>query len=220
MHYTLKFARVEHGFIAQHWWRLSCLSVAHKATTTVSRKWWHCSDWLETARADLTNILGTMHKGNSAPHHHLLLQEFLLALFLQVLLDVLAEWHKTTLLTTALGMVATEREQLFARGATTAVPAPAFLGVDSKSFAHVSAARERAVGVATYAGMLEHLYVSLDFLASSLLRILWLGVTLASIIQVKAKLRHSMWMLELTEARNTQVKVLESKKDHNIINSI
>lgn len=81
-----------------------------------------------------------MHKGNTPPHHHLLLQAFLLFLFLQVLLDVLAERHKTALLTAAFGMVATKCEQLFAGGATTAVPAAALFRVDIKCFAHISTA--------------------------------------------------------------------------------
>lgn len=91
-----------------------------------------------------------VHLRHSPPHHGRVLQPLLHLLLAQLLLDVLAEGHRTLGLLAHLGVVAAQRDELLADGTTAVGLSLALLGVGHDSL-HLVTRRRPAVGVSALA---------------------------------------------------------------------
>ena len=120
-----------------------------------------------------------LHGGHPPPHHLRLLQPLLQLPLPQLVPDVEAEGDGTLVLLAVLGVVAAQGDQLLAHGAAAVGLALADLGVLHHPL-HLLAGRQRAVGVATLAGVHQRLDAALDAQTPALLGALGGHIVLAT----------------------------------------
>lgn len=102
-----------------------------------------------------------LHACHPPSEHLRLLQAVLELLLTELVFDVEAEGHRALVLLTVLGVVAAESNELLADGAPSVGLAFAAFGVLDNPF-HLLTGRQRAVGVATLAGVDQRLDTALD----------------------------------------------------------
>lgn len=153
-----------------------------------------------------------LHGGHAPPHHLRLLEAVLQLLLPQLLLDVEAEGHGALVLLAVLGVVAAKRDELLADGAAAVGLALTALGVLHHTL-HLLAGRERAVGIATLAGVHQRLDAALNAQTPALLRALGglAALAVAVIVQTETPLDHMVFVALSVVAVDAQVKVLEQK---------
>lgn len=127
----------------------------------------------------------------------------------ELVFDVETEWHRAFVLLAVFGMVATKGNELFAHWAASIGLALAALGMLNNPF-HLLTRRQRAVCIATLAGMDQGLDATLDaqtprFLGA--LRLLF-SLAIALIIQAQAPFNHFMIMTLSVVAVNAKVIIL------------
>lgn len=130
-------------------------------------------------------------------------------LLAELVFDVEAEGHRAFIFLAVFGVVAAKSNELLAHWASSVSLALTSLGVLHNSF-HLLARWQRAVSIATLAGMDQGLDAALDAEAPGLLGALglWLTLTAALIIKTQPPLYHLMGMALCVVAIDTKVVIL------------
>lgn len=158
------------------------------------------------------------HNGRSSSIKLIPRKVLLLSLQLEFNLNLRTEGHKTLLLIALLSMVAAQRNQLFADGASSVGLPFAGLGVTQDTL-HLGAAGQATVGITALAGVEQRLDAALDGVDP---RFLWVAVLFRvlrgrSVVQIESEFVHFVGMAFFFETGCAQIIILSKNTlDHSI----